>query len=287
MLLRNPFTHDTRVEKEARSLTEAGYSVTVVAEWHAELPRGEERDGYRVVRVARGPARRIGARLVQYRHRLMRALRQTRPDIIHAHDADALEPAAAVARRLGVPYVYDAHELWTEQVNRNNPELYFQLSRLYYREVERWLAPRAAAVLTVSAPIARELERRYRLRGVRLVPNYPEIPPQVAPRPIRDLVAASGTPIAADARIVLFLGGIQIDRGIDRLLRALVDVPEAAGVFLGSGPPPPDLASLTAELGLEHRVRFLPPVPSADVVAFTASADVGVTLTQPSSLNGR
>ena len=37
------------------------------------------------------------------------------------------------------------------------------------------LVPRAAAVLTVSAPIARHLERRYRLDPVHLVPNYPEL----------------------------------------------------------------------------------------------------------------
>jgi hypothetical protein len=31
MLVRNPYTHDTRVEKEARSLAGAGYRFTVVA----------------------------------------------------------------------------------------------------------------------------------------------------------------------------------------------------------------------------------------------------------------
>ena len=287
MLLRNPFTHDSRVEKEAASLVRAGHDVTVVAEWAPGLPVREERQGYRVVRVRRGAARLPGLRLLQYRRRLIRALRMTAPEVIHAHDSDALEPVAAVARQRRVPYVYDAHELWTDQENRGRTELYFRLWRFYYRAIQRLLVPRAASVVTVSPPIAAELRRRYRLREVALVPNYPEISGPLEARSIRDLAAASGRPISDGSAIVLFIGGVHLGRGIDDIVRAIAAVPATAGVFLGSGEPPEHVRSLAEALGIEDRLHFLPRVGSSEVIPFAASADVGITLTEPISLNSR
>ena len=112
MLLRNAFTHDTRVEKEARSLTDAGYKVTVIAEADRELPLEEIRDGYRVQRVARPPRGIFGVRLIRHLRTLERALIATVPDILHAHDSDTLSPVSRAAGRLGAPFVLDAHELW-------------------------------------------------------------------------------------------------------------------------------------------------------------------------------
>lgn len=294
MLVRNVFTHDSRVEKEATTLVRAGYRVTVVAEARSQLPRHEERGGYRIVRVPRGPARRVGLRLLQYRGRLMRALRETDPDIIHAHDANALEPAAAVARQLRIPYIYDSHELWTEVPNRGAPETYYRLARLYYQTVEAVLARRAAAVITVSPPIARELKRRYRLRQVWLVPNYPELTVRSGPRSLRELAAAAGEPIPSGARLILYLGNIQPGRGVDQLLRALALVPSGVAVFLGGIgtfqgglEPPGEIVDLASELGIRGRLRFLEPVPPSDVIDYAASADLGVALMLPDSLSFR
>jgi glycosyltransferase involved in cell wall biosynthesis len=52
LLLNNAYTSDSRSWKLATSLTEAGCDVTVLARADPDLPDHEERDGYRVVRVA-------------------------------------------------------------------------------------------------------------------------------------------------------------------------------------------------------------------------------------------
>src|SRR5687768_1981002 len=51
MLVRNAYTHDTRVEKEARTLADAGFEVTVVADAAPGLAERETRDGCTVIRV--------------------------------------------------------------------------------------------------------------------------------------------------------------------------------------------------------------------------------------------
>ena len=176
MLVRNTFTHDSRVEKEARSLTDAGHSVTVVAEGANGLPDAEARDGYRVLRVVRPMAKVPLLRFVAYRQRLVRELLRTRPEVLHAHDSDTLEPVAAAARVLRIPFVYDAHELWLGQLRRGRSRPYWWVFLAYFWLVQRLFVRRAAAVITVSQPIARRLERTYHLARVHLVPNYPQVP---------------------------------------------------------------------------------------------------------------
>jgi glycosyltransferase involved in cell wall biosynthesis len=222
-------------------------------------------------------------RMREYGSRLTAALEETAPDILHAHDSDALFAVARVAGRRGIPFVYDAHELWLGQENRGRSALYHALFKAYYWWVQRRLVPRAAAVLTVSEPIRDRLASMYHV-PVSLVPNYPELedaPP--TPRPIRTLLAE---PIA-DAPIVLYLGGVQPGRGLEELVSALPEVPAAVLVCLGVSDPPGSLVALAEERGVADRLRLVPPVPSEEVVGWAASATVGVALATPISENNR
>jgi glycosyltransferase involved in cell wall biosynthesis len=55
MLLTNPCVNDSRVLREARALSSAGYEVRIVATQAEEVPRTEVRDGFRIVRVPSEP----------------------------------------------------------------------------------------------------------------------------------------------------------------------------------------------------------------------------------------
>ena len=283
MLVRNAFTHDTRVEREARSLAAAGHRVTIVAEARPGLPLREEKASASVIRVPRPLARVPALRFLAYVWRLRSVVEKTRPDVLHAHDTDALQSMGPAARRLGVPFVYDAHELWLGRAARGHSGVYDRLARAYYGLVERRHVPRAAAVIVANPGVGPELERRYGIRGVRAVPNYPvEIGP-VERRELRSL--PGGDRIPHDAPIVLYSGGITIDRGIEQLVQAMTEVPDAHLVFMGAGGLEPEIRRLVSQLGLDDRVHFLGMVPSDEVVAYTASATVGVLSTVPVSLN--
>ncbi|HUF07095.1 MAG TPA: glycosyltransferase family 4 protein, partial [Candidatus Binatia bacterium] len=233
MLVRNPYTHDTRVEKEARTLTDAGHEVTVVADAAPGLPAREARDGAQVIRVARRGPSLPGLRFLVHEARLQRILRRLEPDVLHAHDSNALIPVALAARSLRVPFVYDAHDLWLGRPRRERSRVYFALSQLFYAAIERLLVPRAAAVLTVSPPIARHLERRYRIDRVVLVANYPDRPGHVARRELRSL--PGGERIPPGEPIVLYLGGLMAGRGLEQLVDAMALVPRGQLVLLGEG----------------------------------------------------
>lgn len=286
MLLRNAYTHDTRVEKEARSLRLAGYEVTIVAEMGPGLPRRETRDGISVVRVRRRARRLRFLRYLVQRHDLMRAVVRTRPDIMHAHDTDTLEPVASVARRLAIPFVYDAHDLWLGRIFRGRSALYVRVFTAFFGWIERTRLPRAAAWITVSDPIARHLERRYSIGPVQVVANVPERPQGTLDvRDVRSLPGAEALP--SDAPIVLYVGGVMSGRGIEGLVEALGEVPGVHLVFLGGGggPHAPEIMALGDRLGVASRMHMLPPVPPDDVIAYSASATVGVSAAIPTCLN--
>lgn len=87
MLVINPMTSDTRVDKQARALAAAGHSVTVVATHADGLAAGEHRDGYRILRL---PYRRPVKDAITSPHRRATAHRRARRE------------ATAVARQAGM-----------------------------------------------------------------------------------------------------------------------------------------------------------------------------------------
>ncbi len=285
MLVRNAFTNDSRVEREAATLVDAGCAVTVVCHAGPGLPTVENRDGYVVVRVARSAQRLPGLRFASYRRRLLAALRAARPQILHAHDTDALEPVASTARQLGIPFVYDAHELWLARPRRGRSGLYHWLGTRYYAAIERRFMARAAATMVANPPVAGHLARIYGIPEPRPVPNYPQLR-EAGPRSeLRSL--PGGEAIDSNRRTVLFIGGIMANRGIEQLVTAMGDLPELQLVFLGSGGHQPVVAALAESLGMAQRTHFLAPVPPLEVIGYARSADIGVSVLTADNLNNR
>lgn len=283
MLVRNPYTHDSRVEKEAATLAAVGHRVTVVADAGPGLPAHESRDGIDVRRVPR-PRTLPGLRFLMGEARLARVLVRLRPDVLHAHDSNALVPVAVAAAVTRVPFVYDAHELWLHRPRRGRSRLYEAMFGAWYRVVQRLTIGRSAAQITVSAPIAEHLARDYGLAGVRLVPNFPEPSGEIGARSIRDLAPDQ---LPADAPIVLHIGGIMEARGLEQLVEAVAACPPAHLVLLGSGSHWPAVEARARRLGIADRVHALGPVPSSEVVAYAASATIGVQATEPIGLNNQ
>lgn len=285
MLVRNAYTNDTRVEREAATLADAGLLVTVVGEGADGLPPSERQDGVHVIRVRRRGPSVPGLRFLSHLWRLQRTVARTRPDVLHAHDTDALQVIGPLARRMGVPVVFDAHELWLGRSARGRGTLYHRLAQAYYGWIERRHLPRASAVMVANPPIADVLERTYGLSHVYSVPNYPSERGAVDRRELRSLPGGDAVP--AGARIVLYVGAISPERGIESLVDAMPLVPMAQLVFLGGGGLEPEIRRRVVERGIDERTHFLGMVPSAEVVPYAASATVGILSTVPTNLNNQ
>jgi glycosyltransferase involved in cell wall biosynthesis len=281
MLLHKSVEHDSRVRREASALARAGHRVIVLE--LAPIPGGRaELEGFE--RRSCLPPTWVRQRLPLHLYRVaflaafVRALARVRPDAIHAHDAAMLAPGILGARLTGARLVYDSHELATSVPYRERTWAWLVAG------LERVAVRRCAAVITVSDGIAERLRRRYRLpRTPTVVRNVTALRPSGAGRLRLSLGIDAATPL------VLHQGAPAPARGCELLLDALGRLPGVRLAFLGD-PEPGYAATLreaVRERRLHDRVTLLPNVPLERLLAYTAEADVGVTLLQDTCENHR
>lgn len=239
------------------------------------------------VRVSRATQRLqlrlFGAmRSMDFQRRAVRSIRGWQPDLVHAHDANTLGVAMQVKKRSGVPFVYDAHELWEE---RNAQRTAGQ------KRKERRLLDAATKVMagsiTVSPSIQDWMTQRYDLvESPILVRNIPLARTSIAAPEQGMLRSLAGLP--SDARIVAYVGGITTGRGIDEAIESLALLSEDIHlVLLGQGTPA-NIAMFTAHAarrGVSDRVHFAGSVESEQVSTAAADADVSLVFTQPKNLS--
>lgn len=199
--------------------------------------------------------------------------------LVHASDLYVLRAARQTARARGVPYTFDARELYTHvAATAGRPHV-----RFFWDVVQRGAIRQAARVWTVSNHIADFLAERYGITRPDVQLNAPAFR-EITPDPfLRNTLG-----LMPDQPILLHLGQLRRDRGAEVLIQAMAEwpttAPDAQLVFLGYGPHRKTLERLANGLA---RVHFLDPVPPNRVLPVTAGADLGVTLLQPTCLNHR
>jgi len=284
----NPFTRDSRVEKEALALTEAGYAVTVYALADEGLPRREERDGYLVERLSVW-TRFLGRsflgqaiKMIEYSFRL--ALRLRSSGVIHCHDFQPL-PAVLLGRFMRISrarIVYDAHELESEK-NGLTP-FRSKCVRFLEKLSARWLD----ALITVSPAILEAYrELLPQVKSV-LVLNCPKRWPACKGDVFRRELG-----IPAEVRIFLYQGAFIPGRNLEELLEAFRNENGSDRALVLLGHPVNTPASRSLERTIKDaavsfpNVHHLTSVPPSRLPEYTGSADVGVSLIEDACLSYR
>ncbi len=279
----NTIWHDPRVRKQIISYTQAGVDtvcVGVMDNRHNEqaikalpcpvllAPNVKENKG-------RGP--RLLQRIKTLSNllkeiRLVRDLiMQTRPDIIHANDLDALVPSYMAAKKLGCKLIYDTHEICLENNYIHNN----RLLKLFYAHYERKIIRQVNTVVCVSHAAADYLARFYDIPLPTVVTNCC---------------------IQAEQRLdeskhpgfeVLNHGGFYDGRGYDIMVEAaplLRDHPEVRLALRGFGYLEEQLHSRAEELSATN-VTFYPRVRVDELITYASRSMVGIAITENICLN--
>jgi len=185
---------DTRIfHKQAKSLAEAGYDVTLIAQHDID----EVSEGVKIVALPK-PKNRL-QRMFGLTLRALRLALKQRAVIYHFHDPELI-PIGVLLRLFGKRVIYDVHEdYWTSIMQK--------------RYLPRWIRPAIAQIITVVEMIGSRFftiilaERYYAERfpsGVTIL-NYPRHGEK------GDL--GCDLPYCFDAPRVLYTGNVTEDRG--------------------------------------------------------------------------
>lgn len=204
-------------------------------------------------------------------------LDQLEPDVIHAHHPFILQTALRAARRRvaaghDCAIVYDARENFAgipegEQGSPRRHAVLVRQEATAIRHVDR--------VITVSEPIADELQGRYGLpRTPNVVLNVPVRVASSAAPTVRQVVG-----VDADTMLLLYSGGVSAARGIETLVDALSELPDAQLAIVVVPHPHPSIPALLARAdraGNADRVHVAGPVSQRDIATFLSGADVAI-----------
>lgn len=207
---------------------------------------------------------------------LQRRLSCERYECIHAVE-EAAFPAAVLARRHGIPLLYDMQSSLAEQLTRLAP-LAAPPARAALDAMERWLLRRSSLVVT-SAGLAERVRLIVPRTPVREW-HFPSAPVDSNPAEVQRLRERLG--LSRPGPVVLYSGTFESYQGLPELISAIplvrARVPDATFVFVGADKanglfaqdPAPSLIASGA-------LRVIDRQPRAEMAAFLALADVLVS----------
>lgn len=286
----NEFTNDARVLRASKLGMEMGSDVYIFALHRTGLLERETCNNIAVRRfrlLTRPLSKAKPVQLIKYLEAIIRMVLagiKLRPDLVHANDLSALPIGYLVAKFTGAKLLYDSHELWFGAQHRANfPRWMYNLGLA----MERVLAKRADAVVTVSESIAEEMHRKMGIPKPQVIRNTPDWPKSTAVNSPGRLRVELG--ISHDIPILLYQGGIAKGRGLELLVQALTYLKnsDAVLVFLGNGPLVEVLKQTAKDAGIEQRVLFHPAVPPHDLPLYTVDATLGLSPIEGMCLNHR
>ncbi|MDR2838999.1 MAG: glycosyltransferase, exosortase A system-associated [Azonexus sp.] len=219
--------------------------------------------------LARLPLGRELALMKALEKRLETVAREIRPDIIHAHSPvlNAL-PAIKVARRLGLPVVYEIRAFWEDAAVDHGSTREGSLRYRATRHLETRAIRKADHVFTICEGLRADIVGRgIPAAKVTVIPNAVDVaafPPASPPDPA--LLEKWGL---KDKTVIGFIGSFYAYEGLDLLLDGLPELirerPDSRLLLVGGGPQEANLRQQAKNLGLEQHVIFTGRVPHQEV----------------------
>jgi len=268
----------------ARYLVPAGWEVHVLTAEQEGAPAYEQLEGVHVHRV---PVHKpdgcefehwvcqLNVAMIEAANALLAA--GLRFALIHAHDWLVGQAGRALQAEHSLPLVVTIHA--TE--HGRNQGIHTELQqRIHAQEVQ--LTAEAQRVIVCSAAMQREAEQVLHVPTERLsvLPNGVD-PAMLAPQPRTDHEGGQKTPWASpDERIVMFVGRLVHEKGVQTLLAAAPAILAAHGdvkfVIAGRGPALSSLQEQAQAVGVAERVVFAGFITDAARNQLFAAAEAAV-----------
>lgn len=224
------------------------------------------------------PIGREMALMKQLENRLKEVALEIQPDIIHAHSPvlNAL-PAIKVARRLGIPVVYEIRAFWEDAAVDHGSTTEGSLRYRATRALETHAIRQVNHVFTICEGLRSDIVARgIPENKLTVIPNAVDVSsfqPSSPPDPqLEEQWGLTGK------TVVGFIGSFYAYEGIDLLLDALPELirqrPDVRVLLVGGGPQESNLRRQAQQLGLGEYVVFTGRVPHKEIGRYYDLIDV-------------
>ncbi|MCB1686816.1 MAG: glycosyltransferase, partial [Pseudomonadales bacterium] len=233
--------------------------------------------GHQIRRLGQDRMRRSGllakvGLTLSWSYQVIQEYRNRPISCINCHSVPVLPVSVLLKYLTGAKLVYDAHELETETNGLSG------LRQWLTRGIERWMIRYVDYSIFVGKEIDRWYRRTYGLKHTAVIYNCPQTTTVEATDCFRERFG-----ISPETPIFLYQGVLAAGRGLDPLIEAFTRLAqEAALVIMGFGPGEDRVRAALAECEAAY---FHPAVPPDALLEYTAAADFGLSLIEPTSLS--
>jgi PEP-CTERM/exosortase A-associated glycosyltransferase len=248
----------------------------------AEGPDLEETDGisfHRTNGVASGPpAIREWREIGQLAAAIERLCDEWQPDILHAHSPALCGQAALrVARRRGLPFVYEIRAFWEDAAASNGTGREGSIKYRLTRSLENHVVAGADAIAVICQGLKDDLARRGTDPArIFISPNGVDLS-LFGRQAQRDAVLAAQLGMQAGP-VIGFIGSFYDYEGIDDLIAAMPALiaaqPKAKLLLIGGGPCEAALRTQALASPAAAAIRFVGRVPHHEVERYYALMDI-------------
>ena len=258
---------DKRVEKVCKTLSQNGYNVELIGNnWRGQPPLARN---YPVTRLQlRSKILRFA--YLEFQWKLYQHLLKTADNkcILLSNDLDTLLPNFLVSKKLRIPLVFDSHEIFTEM-----PSVAGRFTQKIWRFLEKKLLPKIRYMITASESYADWFVKTYEISRPVVVQNFPVYR------------KFSKNTRFNEQKILIYQGVINPSRGLDKLIPAMAEIPNAKLWIAGNGPKKTEYEQLTKKLGLAKNIEFLGQIFPEKLREITQLADVGLSIEENNGLS--
>ena len=265
----NDIATDQRVLKIANTLSQEGYSVTVICRYLPQRPQLIE-PAFTVKRKMMW-AKKGFAFYATFNIALFFDLLFAKVDIITANDLDTLPGCTLAAILKRKPLVYDSHELYTELPELTGREK----TRNVWNFFEKHCIRKVAACSTVCDSIAKEFVDRYNKKSV-VIRNVPLF---------KSAISLTPKTVQSSTKMLLYQGSLNMGRGLEQMIGAMLFLENVTLTIAGTGYLENALKQMVNDLELTEKVTFVGLLSPDDLFNITQTADLGLSLEENTCKN--
>lgn len=192
---------------------------------------------------------------------------------INAHSLSVLPFSVFLARKMGAKLIYDTHELETETNSVSG------LRKILTKLTESIFIKYVDHIFVVGEEISEWYASKYKIEKPTVILNSPNLTVVSKTNYFRSKFNLKNEQI-----ICLYLGSLSEGRGISNICKSFMNFSDdnIVIVFMGTG----DLKDYVLDCHKQcSRIFYHDPVPTTEVVKFSSSADVGISLVENTCLS--